>query len=222
MRVCSPHACSCLQWTGWTLLVALALYDLCAVLTPCGPLKKLVELAQEYKDPIPGLLYEAEVGNKDSNPGAPVVRDTIARPNPSHVGAAATTAAAVSAAATVAAAGAWCTASCRVVVPCRAVTCDTTAFFIISRITSMWCCSSDQARAPGLRCGLRARVSSRFAPPAQWPRDTSCQRATHDHPTPAATATSSTSRGTRPLLASQVRRVSMSLKGGVSLPALFL
>ena len=30
------------QWTGWTLLVALALYDLCAVLTPCGPLKQLV------------------------------------------------------------------------------------------------------------------------------------------------------------------------------------
>ena len=29
------------QWTGWTLLVALALYDLCAVLTPCGPLKQV-------------------------------------------------------------------------------------------------------------------------------------------------------------------------------------
>jgi presenilin 1 len=27
------------NWTAWTLLVMLALYDLCAVLTPCGPLK---------------------------------------------------------------------------------------------------------------------------------------------------------------------------------------
>jgi len=69
-------------WTGWTLLVALALYDLCAVLTPCGPLKQLVNLAQKHKDPIPGLLYEADVGGRDSNPG--VVRDVIARPPPSR------------------------------------------------------------------------------------------------------------------------------------------
>lgn len=51
-----------LQWTSWVLLVALALYDLCAVLTPCGPLKALVKLAQARPEqPIPGLLYEAEV-----------------------------------------------------------------------------------------------------------------------------------------------------------------
>ena len=72
------------QWTGWTLLVALALYDLCAVLTPCGPLRQLVKLAQEHQDPIPGLLYEADVGNRDSNPG--VVRDVIARPGAKPVG----------------------------------------------------------------------------------------------------------------------------------------
>ena len=46
------------EWTSWALLIALALYDLCAVLTPCGPLKALVKLAQERQDPIPGLLYE--------------------------------------------------------------------------------------------------------------------------------------------------------------------
>lgn len=51
------------EWTSWTLLVALALYDLCAVLTPCGPLRALVKLAQERPEqPIPGLLYEADVG----------------------------------------------------------------------------------------------------------------------------------------------------------------
>ncbi|CAM9919097.1 unnamed protein product [Ectocarpus sp. 12 AP-2014] len=49
------------EWTGWCLLVVLALYDLCAVLTPCGPLKALVNLMQEYEEPMPGLLYEAEL-----------------------------------------------------------------------------------------------------------------------------------------------------------------
>lgn len=31
------------EWTCWALLVALAFWDLCAVLTPCGPLQMLVE-----------------------------------------------------------------------------------------------------------------------------------------------------------------------------------
>jgi hypothetical protein len=39
----------------------LALYDLCAVLTPCGPLKMLVGLMQERNEPLPGLLYEANL-----------------------------------------------------------------------------------------------------------------------------------------------------------------
>lgn len=39
----------------------LALYDLCAVLTPCGPLKLLVGLMQERNEPLPGLLYEAHL-----------------------------------------------------------------------------------------------------------------------------------------------------------------
>eukprot|EP00611_Tribonema_gayanum_P023646 TRINITY_DN5010_c0_g1_i2.p1 TRINITY_DN5010_c0_g1~~TRINITY_DN5010_c0_g1_i2.p1 ORF type:complete len:365 (+),score=135.66 TRINITY_DN5010_c0_g1_i2:120-1214(+) len=49
------------EWTGWALLVVLAMYDLCAVLSPCGPLKALVNLMQEYNEPMPGLLYEAEL-----------------------------------------------------------------------------------------------------------------------------------------------------------------
>lgn len=49
-------------WTAWALLVMLALYDLFAVLTPCGPLKALVELMGREDAPnMPGLLYEANL-----------------------------------------------------------------------------------------------------------------------------------------------------------------
>ncbi|KAL8160900.1 hypothetical protein V2J09_012389 [Rumex salicifolius] len=47
------------EWTTWTLLVALALYDLVAVLAPGGPLKLLVELSQSRDDDLPALVYEA-------------------------------------------------------------------------------------------------------------------------------------------------------------------
>jgi hypothetical protein len=48
------------EWTAWTLLVVLALYDLFAVLTPCGPLKALANLmSQPGAQELPGLLYEA-------------------------------------------------------------------------------------------------------------------------------------------------------------------
>ena len=43
----------------------LALYDLCAVLTPCGPLKALVNLMSDEDSPeMPGLLYEAQIPGK--------------------------------------------------------------------------------------------------------------------------------------------------------------
>ena len=47
------------EWTTWTLLVAMALYDVVAVLAPGGPLRVLVELAQERDEAIPALVYEA-------------------------------------------------------------------------------------------------------------------------------------------------------------------
>ena len=47
------------EWTTWTLLVAMALYDMYAVLTPGGPLRVLVELAEERNEEIPALVYEA-------------------------------------------------------------------------------------------------------------------------------------------------------------------
>lgn len=56
-------------WTSWTLLVMLALYDLCAVLTPCGPLKALVNLMQQEGSPdMPGLLYEAQLPSEARRP----------------------------------------------------------------------------------------------------------------------------------------------------------
>ncbi|KAL2464527.1 Presenilin-like protein [Forsythia ovata] len=47
------------EWTTWTLLVALAIYDLVAVLSPGGPLKLLVELASSRDEELPALIYEA-------------------------------------------------------------------------------------------------------------------------------------------------------------------
>ncbi|GFY98076.1 presenilin-1 [Actinidia rufa] len=47
------------EWTTWVLLVALAIYDLVAVLAPGGPLKILVELASNREEELPALVYEA-------------------------------------------------------------------------------------------------------------------------------------------------------------------
>ncbi|CAI9754094.1 unnamed protein product [Fraxinus pennsylvanica] len=68
------------EWTTWVLLIAMALYDLAAVLLPGGPLRLLVELAIDRDEDIPALVYEARpVINNDTLPSGDVVQRRVWR-----------------------------------------------------------------------------------------------------------------------------------------------
>lgn len=49
------------EWTTWTLLAILAVWDLIAVLCPFGPLKMLVESSREQNRDVPALLYSVNM-----------------------------------------------------------------------------------------------------------------------------------------------------------------
>ena len=49
------------EWTTWGVLLAVAAWDLVAVLTPRGPLKMIVEEAESRGERIPGLVYQVGV-----------------------------------------------------------------------------------------------------------------------------------------------------------------
>ncbi|PIM99183.1 Presenilin [Handroanthus impetiginosus] len=67
------------EWTTWVLLVAMALYDLAAVLLPGGPLRLLVELAMSRDEEIPALVYEARPIINDSGLNGGVARRRVWR-----------------------------------------------------------------------------------------------------------------------------------------------
>lgn len=60
------------EWSTWSILFFIAIYDVVAVLTPRGPLRLLLDAASERREPIPGFIYDsASVQSEQRPPPAP-------------------------------------------------------------------------------------------------------------------------------------------------------
>ncbi|KAG5482955.1 hypothetical protein LSCM1_06996 [Leishmania martiniquensis] len=47
------------EWTTWAFLICIAMYDIVSVLWQQGPLHRLIKVAQERGEPIPGFIYNS-------------------------------------------------------------------------------------------------------------------------------------------------------------------
>lgn len=59
------------SWSVWVVLGLLVAWDLFAVLSPYGPLNRLVALARERNDTLPALVYDTNPDSVLRNEGAP-------------------------------------------------------------------------------------------------------------------------------------------------------